>query len=159
MHHWSEMLTLYWLCGTFAADAEKFAERDGTWTCMWTCEGRVQHRHHICVMAAVVSDQMVWRLRGLGWMQNAAQPRKLQKGRRTCPSSSDQMTSSDTSLPTAVWARYDKTFQQIRPSEYRSLTWELCNFIDNPLFTIKWSNLDLFFLTFLLDMFWVQNIL
>lgn len=33
------------------------------------------------------------------------------------------------------------------------------NFMDNPLFTIKWSNLDLFFLTFLLDMFWVQNIL
>lgn len=71
---------------------------------------------------------------------------KLQKGHavsQMCPSSSDQMTCNDTSSPTAAWAGYDKTFRQICPSEYRTLRGDACNFKDNPLFIIKWSNLVL----------------
>lgn len=55
-------------------------------------------------------------------------PRTLQKGHAvsvTCPSTVCQMLCSDTFLPTAVWARYGVTFQQICPSEYTTFTWDV----------------------------------
>lgn len=64
----------------------------------------------------------------------------------TCPSSSDQMTCNDTSSPTAVWARYDKTFQQIRPSEYRNLHMRSLQFHRQPIFHCQIIRSDSHFL-------------
>lgn len=64
----------------------------------------------------------------------------------TCPSSSDQMTCNDTSSPTAVWARYDETFQQIRPSEYRNLHMSSLQFHRQPIVHYQMIKSDSHFL-------------
>lgn len=40
-----------------------------------------------------------------------------------CPSRPDQTTQDDTSLPTAVWGRYDVTFHWVCPSEHVTSSW------------------------------------